>query len=69
MREGSPVDRAGWRKLVTKPPFAISKPHVRQPRCDTRATPEDRQRFMAQLAAEAVERRALFDAAAGAAAP
>jgi hypothetical protein len=26
-------DRAGWRILVTKPPFAIGKPHVRQPRC------------------------------------
>jgi hypothetical protein len=62
-------DRSGWRKLVMKPPFAIGKPHVRQPRCDTRATPEDRQRFMAQLAAETVERRALFDAAADAAAP
>jgi hypothetical protein len=62
-------DRAGWRKLVTKPPFAIGKPHVRQPRCDTRVTPEDKQRFMAQRAAETAERRALFDAATAAAAP
>jgi hypothetical protein len=44
-------DRAGWRKLVTKPPFAFGKPHVRQPRCDTRVTPEDKQRFVAQRAA------------------
>ena len=62
-------DRAGWRKLVTKPPFAIGKPHVRQPRCDTRVTPEDKQRFMAQRAAETAECCALFDAAADAAAP
>jgi hypothetical protein len=56
-------------KLVTKPPFATGKPHVRQPRCDTRVTPEDKQRFMTQRAAETAERRALFDAAADAAAP
>jgi len=35
-------DRAGWRKLVTKPPFAIGKPHVRQPRCDTRVALENK---------------------------
>ena len=62
-------DRAGWSKLVTKFLFAIGKPHVRQPRCDTRVTPEDKQRFMAQRAAEAAERRALFDAATAAAPP
>jgi hypothetical protein len=62
-------DRAGWSKLVTKFLFAIGKPHVRQPRCDTRVTPEDRQRFMAQRAAEAAERRALYDAATAAAPP
>jgi hypothetical protein len=62
-------DRAGWRKLVTKPPFAIGKPHLRQPRCDTRVMPGDKQRFMAQRAAETAERRALFEAAAAAAAP
>jgi hypothetical protein len=32
-------------------------------------TPEDKQRFMAQGATETAERRALFDAAAAAAAP
>ena len=31
-------DRAGWRKLVTKPPFTLGKPFVRQPRGDTRVT-------------------------------
>jgi len=29
------------RKLVTAPPFAIGKPFVRQPRGDTRLTPEN----------------------------
>ena len=56
-------DRAGWRKLVTKRPFDIGKPHVRPPRCDTRVSPEDRRRFMAQRASEVAQRRALFDAA------
>jgi hypothetical protein len=42
---------------------------IRQPLCDIRVTPEDKQRFMAQRAAETAERRALFDAAAAAAAP
>ena len=55
-------DRAGWRKLMTKRPFDIGKPHVRLPRCDTRVSPEDRRRFMAQHAAEVTQRRALFDA-------
>ena len=32
-------DRAGWRKLVTKPTFKLGKPCVRQPRGDTRVTP------------------------------
>jgi hypothetical protein len=32
-------------------------------------TPEDKQQFMVQRAAEATERRALFDAATAAAAP
>ena len=32
-------DRAGWRKLVTEPPFKlIGKPFVRQPRGDTRVS-------------------------------
>ena len=36
---------------------------------DTRLTPEDKQQFVAQRAAEATERCALFDAATAAAAP
>ena len=36
-------DRAGWRKLVTEPPFKLGKPFVRQPRGDTRVTPEDKE--------------------------
>ena len=55
-------DRAGWHKLVTTPPFAIGKPFVRQPRGDTRVTPEDKRRAVAQRAAEIAERRAVFDA-------
>ena len=43
-------DRAGWRTLVT-------------PRCDTRVSPEDKRRFFAQRAAEAEQRRTLFNAA------
>jgi protocatechuate 3,4-dioxygenase beta subunit len=56
-------DRAGWWKLVTKRPFDVGKPHVRPPRCDTRVSPEDIWRFMAQRAAEVAQRRAIFDAA------
>jgi hypothetical protein len=56
-------DRAGRRRLVTKRPFDVGKPHVRPPRCDTRVPPEDIRRFMAQRAAEIVQRRAIFDAA------
>ena len=48
--------------LVTTPPFAIGKPFVRQPRGDTRVTPEDKRRAVAQRAAEIAERRAVFDA-------
>ena len=55
-------DRAGWQKLVTAPPFAIGKPFVRQPRGDTRVTPEDKRRAVAQRAAEVAERRVVFDA-------
>ena len=55
-------DRAGWHKLVTTPPFAIGKPFVRQPRGDTRVTPEDKRRAVAQRATEIAERRAVFDA-------
>jgi len=50
-----------------KHPSSVSKPHVRKR--DTRLTPEDKQQFMVQRAAEATERRALFDAATAAAAP
>ena len=35
---------------------------VRQPRGDTRVTPEDKSRAVAQRAAEIAERRAVFDA-------
>ena len=55
-------DRAGWHKLVTKPPFKLCKPFVRQPRGDTRVTPEDKQRLAEQRAAEIAKRRADFNA-------
>ena len=43
--------------------FLIGKPFVRQPRGDTRVTPEDKRRAVAQrAAAEIAERRAVFDA-------
>ena len=51
-------DRAGWRKLVT--PFKLGKPFVRQPRGDTRLTPEAKQRVAEQRAAEIARRRADF---------
>ncbi len=41
---------------------AIGRPFVRQPRGDTRVTPEDKRRAVAQRAAEIAERRAVFDA-------
>ena len=53
-------DRAGWHKLVTEPPFKLGKPCVRQPRGDTRLTPEDKQRVAEQRAAETARRRADF---------
>ena len=55
-------DRAGWRKLMAKPPFALGKPFVRQPRGDTRVTPEDKQRLAKERAAEIARRRADFNA-------
>ena len=55
-------DRAAWHKLVTQPPFAIGKPFLRKPRGDTRVTPEDRRRNMAQRTAEIAKRRAAFHA-------
>ena len=39
-------DRAGWHKRVTHPPFEIGKPFTRQPRGDTRVTPEEKRRCM-----------------------
>ena len=56
-------DRAGWRKLMTDPPFKLGKPFVRQPRGDTRVTPEDKQRLAKVRAAEIARLRADFDAA------
>ena len=49
-------------KLVTEPPFKLGKPFVRQPRGDTRVTPEDKQRLAEQRAAEIAKRRADFNA-------
>ena len=40
----------------------IGKPFVRQPRGDTRVTPEDKQRLAEQRAAEIAKRRADFNA-------
>ncbi len=56
-------DRASrWRKLVTEPTFKLGKPFVRQPRGDTRVTPEDKQRLAEQRAPEIPKRRADFNA-------
>jgi hypothetical protein len=55
-------DRAGWHKPVTTRPFASGKPFVRRSRGDTRVTPEDKRRAVAQRAAEIAERRAVCDA-------
>ena len=46
------------RRLV----LGTGKPFVRQPRGNTRVTPEDTRRAVAQRAAEIAERRAVFDA-------
>ena len=51
--------RAGWHELVTETPFKLGKPFVRQPRGDTRVTPEE-QRLAEQRAAEIAKRRANF---------
>jgi hypothetical protein len=56
-------DCVGWRKLFTERPFGVGKLHVRPSRCDTRVSPEDIRRSMAQRAAEIAQRRAIFDAA------
>ena len=55
-------DRACWHKRVTHPPFEIGKPFTRQPRGDTRVTPEEKRRRMAQHKAETEARRAAFNA-------
>ena len=55
-------DRAGWRKLVAKPPFKLGKPFVREPRGDTRVTPEKKQRLAKERAAEIARWRADFNA-------
>ena len=47
---------------MTTPPFAIGKPFVRQPRGDTKVTPEDKRRAVAQRAAEIAKPRTVFDA-------
>ena len=44
-------DRVGWHRL-----FVIGKPFVQQLRGDTRVTPEDRRRSVAQRAAGVAER-------------
>ena len=59
-------DRAGWLKLVTKLPFDIGNPQLRPPRCDTRATPEEKRRSLARRARETEQLRALFNAEADA---
>jgi hypothetical protein len=56
-------------KLLTKRPFDVGKPHVWPSRCDTRVSPEDIRRFMAQRAADIAQRRAIFDAAVAAPTP
>ena len=47
---------------MTEPPFKLGKPFVRQPRGDTRVTPEDKQCLAEQRAAEIAKRRADFNA-------
>ena len=56
--------RTGWRTRVTAKPFDIGASHVRQPRGDTRVTPEAIWRLKAQRAAEAELRRAALNPAA-----
>ena len=61
-RVGTPSAASDGKSFVTTLSFAIGKPFVRQPRGDTRVTPEDKRRAVAQRAAEIAERRAVFDA-------
>ena len=55
-------DRAGWHKPVAEPPLKLGEPFVRQPRGDTRGTPEDKQQLAEQRAAEITKPRADFNA-------
>ena len=55
-------NRADWHMRAAQPPFAISEPFVRRPRCDSRKTPEQKRVDEARRAAETAERRAVFDA-------
>jgi hypothetical protein len=48
---------------MTERPFGVGKPHLRPPRYDTRVSPDEMRRFMAQRAAEVAQRRAIYDAA------
>jgi hypothetical protein len=59
-------NRAKWHRLATKPPFAIGKLFLQQPRGDTRATPEDHRLAIARRNAEIKERRVIFAANANA---
>jgi hypothetical protein len=61
-RVGTPSAASDGESSVATPSFAIGNHFVRQPRGDTRVTPEDRRRAVAQRAAEVAERRAVFDA-------
>jgi len=56
------VNHVGVGVGVHRAVCSIGKPFVRQPRGDTRVTPEDKRRAVAQRAAEIAERRAVFDA-------
>ena len=43
-------------------PFDIGGPQLRPPRCDTRVSPEEKRKLVAQRAHETEQRRALFNA-------
>ena len=50
-------DHAGWHKPVTEPTFAIGRPFVRQPRGETRMTPEDKRRSLDRRTAGGLRRQ------------
>jgi hypothetical protein len=54
-------DRGAWHQLVTKPPFPISKPFLRAPRGDTRASMEEKRIAEAIHEADIADRRAVFN--------